>query len=78
MSFIADKLRSHEAELTGRVRAMQAKRYNSWKASLYTALRIWPIPAKCTEQHHPFLLYGQLNDATDTLHVIYVVSGALS
>ena len=23
------------------------------------------------EQHHPFLLYGQSNDATDTLHVIY-------
>jgi len=37
MSFIAEKLRSQEAELTGRVRAMQTKRYNynSWKASLY-------------------------------------------
>ena len=34
-SFIAEKLRSQEAELTGRVRAMQAKRYNSWKACLY-------------------------------------------
>ena len=35
MSFIAEKLRSQEAELTGRVRAMQTKRYNTWKASLY-------------------------------------------
>ena len=37
MCFIAEKLRSQEAELTARVRAMHTKRYNynSWKASLY-------------------------------------------
>ena len=37
MCFIAEKLRSQEAELTGRVglRAMHTKPYNSWKASLY-------------------------------------------
>jgi len=35
MCFITEKLRSQEADLTARVRAMHTKRYNSWKASLY-------------------------------------------
>ena len=35
MSFITEMLCSQEAELTGTVRAMQTKRYNTWKASLY-------------------------------------------
>jgi len=40
MSFIAEKLRSHEAELSGRVKAMQTERYNSWKASLYCSKNV--------------------------------------
>jgi len=71
MCFIAEKLRSQEAELTGRVglRAMHTKPYNSWKASLYDYKNL----ANSSIVHgttSSFSFVRQSNDASDTLHVI--------